>query len=184
MAVCGQANTWHLFDAMMKSKCQYKYAVRRLIRANQSIQNDKFVNGILAGGIDIFSEIKKFRGVTRNCSSRIDDQVGSKNIANRFADIYSELYSRHEHGEAFEDMVAEIKSKVGQEIIADLEKLNVSVVKKALKLMKSGKNDAIFDFQSDCLTCESEDLAKHLTNMLRSFVSHGSVPYFILVCSG
>ena len=179
----GKPNQGHLYDAMMKSKCQYKYAVRRLKRANQSIQNDKFVQGVLGGGVDIFSEIKKFRGVTRNCSSRIDDQVGSKNIANRFADIYSELYSRHEHGADFEEMVADIDAKVENDSIADLDKLNISVVKKALKLMKSGKNDAIFDFQSDCITCESEELVIHLTNMLRSFVSHGTVPYFILVCS-
>ena len=49
--------------------------------------------------------------------------------------------------------------------------------------MKDSKNDAIFDFQSDCLTCGSDDLVIHLTNMLRSFVSHGIVPYFLLVCT-
>ena len=88
----------------MKSKCQYKYAVRRLKRANQSIQNDKFVEGLLGGGLNIFQEIRKFRGKTRNCSSRIDNEVGAKNIANHFANIYSELYSRHEHGPEFEQM--------------------------------------------------------------------------------
>ena len=67
---------------MIRSKCQYKYAVRRLKRANESIQNDKFVSGIMSGGVNIFNEIKKFRGVTKNCSSRIDEQVGAKNIAN------------------------------------------------------------------------------------------------------
>ena len=80
-------------------------------------------------------------------------------------------------------MVTEVNSKVGQHNIFDLEKITVNLVKKALKLMKDGKNDAIFDFQSDCLTCGSEDLVIHLTNLLRSFVSHGSVPYFILVCT-
>jgi hypothetical protein len=119
--------------------------------------------------------------VTKNCSSRIDDQVGSTNIANHFAGIYSELYSRHDHGPEFEKMATDINSNVGHHNISDLDKITVNLVKKALKLMKNGKNDAIFDFESDCLTCGSEDLVIHLTNMLRSFVSHGSVPYFILV---
>ena len=179
----GKPHQGFLYDAMMMSKCQYKYAVRRLKRANENIQNDKFVSGIMSGGVNIFNEIKKFRGVTKNCSSRIDEQVGAKNIANHFAGIYSELYSRHDHGTEFDGMVTEVNSKVGQHNIFDLEKITVNLVKKALKLMKDGKNDAIFDFQSDCLTCGSEDLVIHLTNLLRSFVSHGSVPYFILVCT-
>ena len=115
---------------MMKSKCQYKYAVRRLKRANESIQNDKFVSGILGGGLDIFSEIKKFRGVTKNCSSRIDDQVGAKNIANHFAGIYSELYSRHDHGPEFEMMATDISSNVGNHNISYLDRITVNLVKK------------------------------------------------------
>ena len=172
-----------LHDLKVKSKLQYKYAVRRLKRANQTIQNDKFVEGILSGGVDIFTEIKKYRGTFKHCSSRIDDQVGAGNIANHFAGIYSDLYNRHEHGEDFVKMAEGVSSSVGQDSITDVNRITVNIVMKALKLMKNGKNDSIFDFQSDCLTCGSEELAKHLTNMLRSFVSHGTVPYFILVCT-
>ena len=43
-----------LFEAMKQSKNQYKYAVRRLKRAGESIQNDKFVNSILHGGVNVF----------------------------------------------------------------------------------------------------------------------------------
>ena len=54
---------------MKESKHQYKYAVRRLKKADDSIQ---FVNSILRGGVNIFSEIKKFR-----------DDVGSPNISDQ-----------------------------------------------------------------------------------------------------
>ena len=158
----GKPDQGPLHETMKKSKCQYKYAVRRLKRANESIQNDKFVSGVIGGGLNIFTEIKKFRGKTKNSSSRIDEHVGAKNIANHFADIYSELYSRHSHGAKFDSMVSEINSKVGNHSIGDHNKITVNVVKKALKLMKSGKNDAIFDFQSDCLSCGSEELIIHL----------------------
>ena len=45
------------------------------------------------------------------------------------------------------------------------------------------KSDAIFDFRSDCLTQGPDVLVNHLTNMLRMFLSHGMVAYFILVCT-
>ena len=112
-----------LYDMMMYSKRQYKYAVRRLKRANHHIQNDKFVNGLLEGGVNIFNEIKKYRGKSSNCSSRIDDQVGSKNIANHFANIYSQLYSRHQHGEDFENMVNKINSDVKEDSLKERKSL-------------------------------------------------------------
>ena len=49
--------------------------------------------------------------------------------------------------------------------------------------MKSGKSDAIFDFQSDCLIEGPDILTVHITNLLKAFVIHGSVPKFVLVCS-
>ena len=78
-----------LVDAMKQSKNQYKYAVRRLKRAKDHIQNDKFVNRIIKGGSNIFREIKKFRGSGASCSSRIDEEVGSKNISNQ---VFQTLY--------------------------------------------------------------------------------------------
>ena len=49
--------------------------------------------------------------------------------------------------------------------------------------MKAGKSDALFDFQSDCLTHGPKVLTSHLTNMIKSYVMHGQVPYFLLVCT-
>ena len=72
---------------------------------------------------------------------------------------------------------------VCQACIADVNRITVEVVKKALKTMKAGKSDSIFDFQSDCLISRPEVFAAHLTNLLKVFVSHGSVPYFILICT-
>ena len=172
-----------LYETMLKTKCQYKYAVRRLKRAKQSIQNDKFVAGLAHGGCNIFQEIKKFRGKTRNCSSKIDAEVGAQNIANHFANIYSELYSRHEHGTEFQKLQGEINSSVAEQSIIDANRITEDVVKAALKSMRSGKRDAIFDLQSDCLISGSDILVTHLTYMLRAFVIHGFVPYSILVCT-
>ena len=73
---------------MRWSRRQYKHAVRRLKRAGDKIRDDKFVTDLLDGGANIFQEIRKYRGKSTGCSSRVDDQVGASNIANQFANIY------------------------------------------------------------------------------------------------
>ena len=80
-------------------------------------------------------------------------------------------------------MEESINNAVGQQCITDVNRITVDIVKKALKSMKNGKSDAIFDFQSDCLTAGPDVLAVHLTNLLRAYVSHGSIPYYILICT-
>ena len=71
---------------------QYKYAVRGLKRAAYNIKKDKLLTGLLDGGLDIFQEIKKFRGKT----STVDGFFGAEDISNHFVDIYSELYQKHD----------------------------------------------------------------------------------------
>ena len=41
----------------------------------------------------------------------------------------------------------------------------------------------MFNIQSDCIINGPPALVTHLTQLLRSFLIHGSVPHFILVCT-
>ena len=179
----GKPRGGHLYDAMQYSKCQYKYAVRRLKRANNKLQNDKFVQGLLRGGCDIFQEIKKHRGKVATTSSRIDNQVGSHNIANRFADIYGNLYNQHEHGTDIAELSQNISDSVETESLVDADKVTPELVSKALKQMKKGKNDSLIDIQSDCLASGPDDLVVHLARLLKSFIIHGYVPSSLLICT-
>ena len=172
-----------LCEAMKQSKQQYKYAVRRLKRANDSIQNDKFVSSIIHGGVNIFAEIKRFRGTGASCSSRIDDEVGSSNISNHFAEIYSDLYNKVELGPQFDQLCRQVNQDVGQHSLVQTDRINEDLVKRALKLLKGNKGDALFEIQSDCLINGPPELVTHLTSILKTFVIHGSIPYFILVCT-
>ena len=91
-----------LHNVNRTAKMQYKYAVRRLKRANYNMEKDKFMQSLLNGGVNIFNEIKKFRGNSKTVSSSIDGEVGSQNISEHFAAIYQDLYSKHLLGEEFE----------------------------------------------------------------------------------
>ena len=179
----GKPRAGALFQAMLYSKRQYKYAIRRLKRANQKIQNDKYVESIISGGVNIFKEIKKHRGSVKNFSSRIDDQVGAPNIAKKFSDIYGKLYNQHVNGAELAEVNGTISASLGSWSMIDANRITVEVVKKVLGRMQNGKRDAQFNFQSDCLTQGPELLVVHLTNLLKSFVVHGVVPHFVLICT-
>ena len=179
----GKPSSGPTFEVMKSSKRQYKYAVRRLKRANDKIQNDKFVHSIMKGGVNIFNEIKKFRGSSKQCSSRIDDEIGASNIAGHFAKIYSGLYNRAEHNQSYEDMCEQTHSSVNKSSFSQIDRIDEGLVTRALKMMKSNKNDALFDIQSDCLINGPPELVHHLTHLLKLFISHGSVPYIILLCT-
>ena len=179
----GKPRAGGLYDAMIYSKRQYKYAIRRLRRVNNKMQNDKFVQGILSGGVNIFQEIKKHRGKAKNISSRIDDQVGAIDIANKFASIYENLYTQHEKTAELEDVENSIAREIKIESIVEADKITNEVVRKALKQMKGGKRDAQYDIQAGCLTNGPESLLSHLTNLIKCFVVHGSVPYVLLICT-
>ena len=179
----GKPRAGHLHEAMQYSKLQYKYAVRRLKRANNKLKNDKFVQGLLRGGGDIFKEIKKHRGKVNTTSSRIDDHVGSHNIANNFAEIYSKLYNQHQHGTDIIELSQDISKSVGAESVVDADKVTPELVRKALKQMKNGKNDSLLDIQSDCLTSGPDSLTSHLASLFKTFIIHGYVPSFLLTCT-
>ena len=172
-----------LCDAMKLSKQQYKYAVRRLKRAGDSIKNDKFVESIIGGGVNIFKEIRKLRGGGMSCSSRIDDEVGSLNIANHFATIYGKLYNRVEHSDSFDELCDNINQDVDQQGVRQVERITEEVVRQALKMLKGSKRDVLLDIHSDCLINGPPALVTHLTRLLRTFVLHGRVPNFILMCT-
>ena len=60
----GLPDAGDLCEMNRHAKMQYKYAVRRLKRASYNLQRDKILTGLHNGGLDIFKEIKKYRGIT------------------------------------------------------------------------------------------------------------------------
>ena len=138
---------------------------------------------ILKGGCNIFKEIRKYRGSSRQCSSRIDDEVGVSDIAGHFAQIYGNLYNRSEHDDAFEEMCDKVSADLDESSHDSIERIDEELVWKALKMMKSSKRDAQFDLQSDCFIKGPPELVYHLTKLLKSFIIHGTVPNILLLCT-
>ena len=64
--------------------------------------------------------------------------------------------------------------------MVDVDRITVDTVNRALKQLKAGKGNAI---QSDCFNNGPPALATHLTSLLKAFIIHGRVPYFLLICT-
>ena len=148
-------------SAINMGPLQYDTAARRLRRPSNKLQNDVFVNSFTARAVKLFDEIKKFRGTPRMVSSVIDGETGSKNIASKFADIYSQLYSKVDHGDDMNKLRDEINGQIDQSSIEVVNKIDAKLVKEALSKMKAGKSDVLYQFSSDCLTNGPTDLVPH-----------------------
>ena len=179
----GKPNIGELYRLKQETKMQYKYAVRRLKRASYNIQKDKLLNGFLKGGVDIFKEIKKFRGKTCTISSSVDGKVGSADISAHFADVYRDLYQRHNLDNGFNEINQLINSKINQNLNVDLEKVNNDTVRAALRKLKTGKSDSSYSFTSDCLLNAGDELISHVTSLFKWFLRTGRIPMFLLICN-
>ena len=74
----------------------------------------------------------------------------SNNIRNHFRNIYNELYNRVNDINDVELIKNEVESKIKDDDINEIEKIDSKVVNNAIKKVKSGKNDPIFKYSSDC----------------------------------
>ena len=110
-------------------------------------------------------------------------EIGFVDISNHFAEIYSELYNKVELGDEFKLLCSQLNNEVGQHSLVQVDRVNEELIAKAIKMMKDNKSDAIFNIQSDCLVNGPPELIIHLTALIRTFISHESVPYFILLCT-
>ena len=121
---------------MKHAKSQYHHASRRLKRATNKIQNDKFAQSLLGGNKNIFEEIKKYRGIVRKTSSVIDGEVGSANNANHFANNYENLYNKSDIKDELRVLRNDINEDINTESIKDVKRVNDDIVRSAMRKMK------------------------------------------------
>ena len=149
-ASLGKPSEGYVFENMKHSKMQYKYALRRLKRCNDRIQNEKFLTGILHEGRNIFDEIRKLRGNSKILSTRIDNEVGSQNISNTFANIYSKLYNNVDNGMKLDSIKNYIDQNIDITSSSYIHKIDDKLIRTALNKMKPNKKDSVFNTVSDC----------------------------------
>ena len=101
------------------------------------------------------------RGKTSTCSSRIDEEVRSHNVAEHFANIYENPYNKVELGSKFDSVCQNVKDGVDSQSEAQINRVTDEVIKDAMNLMKAKKNDAIIKISSDFYLNGPPELIPH-----------------------
>ena len=83
----------------------------------------------------------------------------------------------------FDNVLDEIHKGIDSSSLKQIERINDNVIRDALNAMKAKKSDAMFDISSDCYIHGPPELVKHLTFLMRTFLTHGCVPKFVLLCT-
>ena len=80
----------------------------------------------------VFEEIRKARGKSSILSSRIDAEVGSKNIAQHFANIYQKLYNNVTNDSKLEKLNDEISKGIDYSSMAQINRIDDRLIRRAL----------------------------------------------------
>ena len=146
------------------------------------IRNRKLVENCLENDTDLFSEIRKLRSNDNQKDITIDGAEG-KDIPNKFAEIYDELFNREDDDENIEHLSNGIHRDINEESMREVLNINSEVIKEAMEKLKPNKSDPIYDFTSDFLKNAPDILYEQLALVLKSFLIHGHVTESLLLAT-
>ena len=169
-----------LHQVMKRTRNLYHYAIRKCKRATENIKKDKLMNACLAGKNNIFDELRKMRQVKKNAPAFID---GNANPAERFAEVYSKLYSCTNDANETEKILQSIDAKIDNNSLQNVDLVTADVIEDVVNEVKAKKSDPVFSFNSDCIKRAPTSLFQHLANMIKSFLIHGHVSRLLLLAT-
>ena len=70
-------------------------------------------------------------------------------------------------GEKFANVKEQINNRIIPELESDLDKVNDSTVRNALRKLKPGKSDDFFQFNSNCFINAPDSLIIHVTQIFK-----------------
>ena len=116
---------------------------------------------------------------TLNSDNITIDNTAGENIPETFAKVYSKLYNVANDNEKVKVVEKKIIDMIGNMDSHEVSKITGITVKDAVKKIKSGKNDPVYDFSSDFLKNAPGIFYDNIATLIRAFLSHGPVPRII-----
>ena len=102
-------------------------------------------------------------------------------IPDHFAAIYMELFSSVSDDDEIKIIKKDVEDRISTCNIQDVEKINSSCVKRAVKKLKPSKNDPVYTISSDWLINAPEVLFIRPAKIIRCFIYRGHVSKFLLI---
>ena len=171
-----------LHSIMKSTQNKYHYQIRKCKRVEEFLINNKIIQNCLENDDDLFSEIKKHRGMHVDEEVTIDGTSG-ENIPKKFASIYEELFNRENDDENISHILNEINQNLGNDDLKEINRVNPNLVKEAIGKLKPDKSDPIWDFSTDFFKAAPDILYYHLAEIIKAFLVHGHVSQHLLLAS-
>ena len=179
----GKPSDGIIADNMRKSRREYHYAIRYIKRQESYIRKQNFLNSLLLDKLDFFKEVKRFKGHKSTSTKSLNGHHTCDEIAESFASEYRDLYNscNYEH-----DGLKHLNTSLKRLLIDNDESLNDSTVsiddiRDAIRNIKKGKSDGVYDFMSDNFVYGTDVLFDHLSKLMSLCISHGYVPSCLLL---
>ena len=164
---------------MKRTRNVYHYQIRKCKHAADRIKRNTLLDACLNDNGDIFVELKKLRRSTPAQTSVIDGE--SDNIPNHFAEIYRNLYNSAPDKDNTQQLYEKIDRMINSDSMKAVDRITPKVVEEAIRKIKSGKNDPINTFSSDCVKNAPSILHEHLANIFRSYLVHGHISKVLML---
>ena len=165
---------------MKRTRNIYHYAIRKCKRAVESIKKNKLLDACFNDKTNFFEQLRKMRSVKDNLPEKMD---GCKNVAEKFANVYQNLYNSVNDNNEMENILKETEMMIDHCSLNDVDLVTTEVIEKAIHEIKTSKNDPVFNFNSDCIKRAPSALSYHLANIIRSFLIHGHVSKILLLAT-
>ena len=183
----GKPSTGFLKDMRNNSRYAYHYALKYVRNNKEVIQSEKLAQYLISNSNKNFwNSIKRTKQHHLNLPNNIDGVTGSAEISDVFADKYYKLYNSvsYDNNEMF-SVLHDINDRLSRSCCTDTcystHNIDVCEVEAAVKSLKSGKSDGIYDQKSNHIINGPKILFVWLSLLFNVMLKHGIVPSSFLV---
>ena len=170
-----------LHQIMKKTRNAYHFQIRKCKKAENLIIKNKLLDACINGNGDIFIEIKKLRKSKPIIATSMDGV--RDDIPGHFMNIFKDIYNSANDQENLLEVMTEVEAKINDNSLDDVDLVTPEIVRQASKNLNDSKSDPHLNFSSDCIKNGTKDLFENLAVVLKCFLIHGHVSYFLLLAT-
>ena len=162
-----------------QTRAKYHWAVKYVKKNKDEIVKYNTAHEMQKKSFTKFWEIiRKMKNSNISLPEVVDGNITKQDIADGFAGIYSELYNSiqdPEINQTKESVKQSINNKcaVGQCNNSHCHSVSSDLVKKAIKHLKAGKRDEVYDIYTNNIIHAPEQLSDKLASVITAMITHG-----------
>ena len=184
----GRPREGFIANIRRKTRLQYHYAIRHVVKENTKIRNNKLAEAISVNNDRVlWDEVRKMSKTNNELPNMMDDVSSIEEITDIFADKYKVLYNSVSYDEHdLNRLTVDIDSRIdiGFQNIANLDNrshfITVQEVKEAISKLKQGKKEEN-GLYSNHFKLGTERLFVMITLLFNCILTHGIAPDELLL---